>query len=130
VGAENAVTSCDLHILVYQAAESISSQRPDCSSGRWGSGACGRLLMQRPVRAMSVVVLDVLLQHDRQVAWSGDQQVVEALAAQCAGEALGDRVRPRCPGWGADDADVGAGERGVDGVDGVRAGRGGPRLSS
>ena len=74
VGAENAVTSCGLHILVYQAAESISSQRPDCSSGRRGSGACGRLLMQRPVRAMSVVVLDVLLQHDRQVAWSGDQQ--------------------------------------------------------
>jgi hypothetical protein len=96
VGAENAVTSCDLHILVYQAAESISSQRPDGSSGRWGSGACGRLLMQRPVRALSVVVLDVLRQHDRQVAWSGDQQVVEAFAAQRADEALGDRVRPRC----------------------------------
>src|SRR3954447_19578810 len=45
VGAENAVTVCDLHILVYQAAESISSQRPECCSGRWGSGACGRLLM-------------------------------------------------------------------------------------
>ena len=114
MGAENAVMSCDLHILVYQAAESISSQRPDCSSGRRGSGACGRLLMQRPVRAMSVVVLDVLLQHDRQVAWSGDQQVVEAFAAQRADEALGDRVRPRCPDWGADDADVG--EHGVDGV--------------
>jgi len=63
VGAENAVMSCDLHILVYQAAESISSQRPEWRSGRWGSGACGRLLMQRAVRAMSVVVLDVLLQH-------------------------------------------------------------------
>ena len=30
-------------------------------------------------------------------------------------EALGDRVRPRCPDWGADDADVGAGEHGVEG---------------
>src|SRR6185312_8128819 len=45
VGAENTVTSCDLHVLVYQAAESISSQRPECSSGRRGSGACGRLLI-------------------------------------------------------------------------------------
>ena len=41
VGAENAVMSCDLHILVYQAAESISSQRPDCSSGRWGVAPVG-----------------------------------------------------------------------------------------
>jgi hypothetical protein len=36
-------------------------------------------------------VLDVLLKHDRQVARSGDQQVVEAFAAQGADEALGDR---------------------------------------
>src|SRR3954449_988148 len=54
VGAENPVTSCDLHILVHEAAESISSLRPECCSGRWGSGACGRLSMQRAVRAMSV----------------------------------------------------------------------------
>src|SRR4051794_36797842 len=64
---------------------------------------------------MSVVVLDVLLQHDRQVAWSGDQQVVEAFAAQGADEAFGDRVRAPCSDWGAEDADVGAGEHGVDG---------------
>jgi hypothetical protein len=44
VGAENAVTSCDLHVLVYEAAESISSQRPERCSGRWGSGACGYAL--------------------------------------------------------------------------------------
>jgi hypothetical protein len=49
------------------------------------------------------------------VAWAGDQQVVEAFAAQRADEALGDRVRPRCPDWGADDADVGGGEHGVEG---------------
>ena len=49
------------------------------------------------------------------VAGSGDQHVVEAFAAQRADEALGDRVRARCPDWGADDADVGAGEHGVEG---------------
>ena len=100
VSAGNTDTSCDLHVLVHEAAESISSQRPECSTGRWGSGACGRLLIQRAVRPMSVVVLDVLLQHDGQVAWSGDQHVVEAFAAQRADEPLGDGVRARCPGLG------------------------------
>jgi hypothetical protein len=38
--------------------------------------------MQRSVWAVGVVVLDELGQHLRQVAWSGDQQVVEAFAAQ------------------------------------------------
>jgi hypothetical protein len=66
VGAENPVTSCDLHVLVHETAKSIPSQWSECSTGRWGSGACGRLLMQRAVRAMRVVVLDVLLQHQRQ----------------------------------------------------------------
>jgi hypothetical protein len=72
--------------------------------------------MQRSVRAIRVVVLDVLVQHDRQVAWSGDQHMVEAFAAQRADEALGDRVGARRLDWGAEDADVGAGEHGVDGV--------------
>ena len=49
MGAENPVTSCDLHILVDEAAEPVSSQRPDGRSGAWGSGAGGRALMQRSV---------------------------------------------------------------------------------
>jgi Helix-hairpin-helix containing domain/AAA domain len=92
VGADP-VTSCDLPVLVYEAAEAVSSQRSERRFGRWGSGACGRLLMQRSVGAMSVVVLDVLLQHQCEVAWSGDQHVVEACAAQGADKALGDRGR-------------------------------------
>jgi hypothetical protein len=59
-------------------------------------------------------VLDELMQHRREVAPSGDQQVVEAFAAQCADEAFGDRVGPRRAHWGADDADVGAGEHRVE----------------
>ena len=51
-----------------------------------------RLLMQRPVRTVRVVVLDVFLEHLRQVSWPSDQHVVEAFAAQRADEALGDRV--------------------------------------
>ena len=49
------------------------------------------------MRAVGVVVLEVLLQHQPEVAWSGDQEVVEAFAAQDADEALSDRVRPRRP---------------------------------
>ena len=49
------------------------------------------------------------------MARAGDQQVIEAFAAQRADEAFGDRIGPRCSNWGADDADVGAGEDGVEG---------------
>jgi hypothetical protein len=53
------------------------------------------------VRAVGVVVLDVLAQHCREVAGSGDQEMVEAFPAQSADEAFGDRVgsrrADRCP---------------------------------
>ena len=46
VGAENSVTSRDLHVLVYQAAEAVSSQWPDDLVGGRGSVACGRVLVE------------------------------------------------------------------------------------
>jgi hypothetical protein len=36
VGAENSVTSCELHVLVYEAAESVSSQWPNGRFRGWG----------------------------------------------------------------------------------------------
>ena len=60
VGVENPVTSCDLHVLVYEAAEPAPSQRPDSRCGGRGSGACGRTLMQRSVGPVRVVVLGEL----------------------------------------------------------------------
>ena len=63
---------------------------------------------------MPVVVIDVFLQHCSEVAGSDDQEVVEAFAAQGADEAFRDRIRPGCPDRGVDDADVGAGEHGVE----------------
>ena len=40
-------------------------------------------------------MLDKLAQHDgREVPWSGNQEVIEALPAQHADEPFGDRVRP------------------------------------
>jgi len=67
------------------------------------------------VRAVRVVVLDELAQHYREMVWSGDQQVIEALAAQRADPALGDRVGPRRTDRRSDGADAGAAEHDVEG---------------
>jgi hypothetical protein len=88
--------SCDLHRLVDEAAEPISPQGPNSRSCVGGSVACGWVLMKRLVRAVGVAVREVLLQHRGEVAWSGDQEVVEAFAAQGAGEAFRDGVRSWC----------------------------------
>ena len=46
VGAENSVKSCDLHVLVYETAEPVSSQRPDGRCAGRGSVAGGRVLIE------------------------------------------------------------------------------------
>jgi hypothetical protein len=46
VGAENPVTSCDLQVLVNEAAEAVSSQWSDGRAGGRGSAACGRVLIE------------------------------------------------------------------------------------
>ena len=66
------------------------------------------------MRAVGIEVRDVLAQNDVEVAWSGDQEVVEAFPAQGADEPFRDRDGSRCSDRGADDADVGAGEYGVE----------------
>ena len=73
------------------------------------------MLIKRSVCAVGVVVLDEFLQDHGEVARSGDQEVVEAFAAQRPDEALRDCVRPRRMDRGADDADVGAAEYRVEG---------------
>jgi len=67
VGAENSVTSCDLHVLVQKATETVASQRTNSRCGRRGSAAGGRLLIERSVGAVRVVVPDVLPKHCREV---------------------------------------------------------------
>ncbi|HWM59603.1 MAG TPA: hypothetical protein VNO83_17375 [Pseudonocardia sp.] len=64
---------------------------------------------------MGVEVLKVFLKHRPGVARSGAQKVVTAFAAPYADEARGDRVRSRRSNPRADDADVGAGERRIEG---------------
>jgi hypothetical protein len=60
VGAENPVTSRDLHILVNETAEPFASQRPDDRFRGWRGTVRRRVLIQRSVRTVGVVMPDVL----------------------------------------------------------------------
>jgi len=46
VGADKPVMSCELDVLVEEAAEPVTSERPDDRSGGWRGTARGRALMQ------------------------------------------------------------------------------------
>ena len=46
VGAENAVPSCDLHVLVHETAEPVASEWLDGRAGGRGSAAGGRVLIK------------------------------------------------------------------------------------
>jgi hypothetical protein len=70
----------------------------------------GRILLQRPVRPMSVVMIGVLTKDQSQVPFVGDQHLVQALSAGAAHPALRDRVRPRRPDGRLDDPHAGRGE--------------------
>ena len=48
----------------------------------------GRILLQRPVRPMSVVMIGVLTKDQPQVPFVGDQHLVQALSAGAAHPAL------------------------------------------
>ena len=98
-----------------EAAEPVPSQWPNGRAGARRSATCGRVLVERSVRAVSVEMVDVLAQHCGEVPWSGDQEAVEAFAPKRADPAFGDRVRLRRSEWCADDADVRAGEHRVEG---------------
>ena len=99
VGAEYPVALCDLGVFADQATEPIPSQDPDIRTykGRMVTPG-GRALAERPVRAMNVIVLDVLAQDQPRVPLAGDQHPVQALAAGAGNPPLRDRVRARRPG--------------------------------
>ena len=71
-----------------------------------------------------VVVAFELVQYERGVSSVEDQEPVEEFAADRPDEALGDRVRSRCPHRRLDDLDVDGGEDGGEG-----GGQGGGELA-
>jgi hypothetical protein len=60
-------------------------------------------------------MLRILAQYDLEMAWSCDQEVIEAFPSQGADEAFRDRVCPGCPDRRTDDPHVSAGEDCVEG---------------
>ena len=96
VGAENSVNSCDLRVFVDQAAEPIPPKDPGaCAESRWMHAPGGRVLPQRPVRPVAVVVIGVLAEDQPLVPLAGDQHPVRAFAADAADPPFGDRVCAR-----------------------------------
>ncbi len=94
VGADNAVTSRDLRILVYQAAEPVSSPDADVVVRRRDVGlAVGWSLAERPMRPVGAVVIDVFAEDVSQVSPAGDKDPVGALAPGAGDPAFADRVR-------------------------------------
>ena len=92
---ENGVTSCDLGILVDQATETVPAQNAHTGhvSG-WVCAASGRVLLQRPVRPVRIVMIGVLGQDQPQVPFAGDQHPVQALAAGTGDPAFGYSIAP------------------------------------
>ena len=96
VGARYSVTSCGLRILMDQPTESISSH--DASSrqdDRWFGGSERWCLPQRAVRAVAVVMVDVVGQHRPQLPAAQDQHPVQQLPPDGAHPAFGEGVRTR-----------------------------------
>jgi hypothetical protein len=116
VSAENPVTLCDLGILADQAAEPVPAENLDvCAWSRWLPTSGRRALLQRPVRTMLVVVIDVLAEDQSQVPFAGYQHPVQALAAGTGDPPFGDSVRPRSLDRCFDDPHADGGEYGVEG---------------
>ena len=95
MGAEYYVTSCDLGVFVDQAAEPVPPQNPDTClyCGRILAPG-GRILVQRPVWPMRIVVTGVLAEDQPQMTLAGDQHPVQALAAGTGDPAFGYSVTP------------------------------------
>jgi hypothetical protein len=93
---------------VDESSEAVSAVYVRRIAGRSRDRAWKRgwALIERPVRAVMVVVVEVLPYHAFEVASVDDQESIEAFAAKCADETLGDRVRLRRPRRRADDPDV------------------------
>ena len=96
MGAENAVTSCDLRVLVDQAAEPVASSDADVVVGRRDMGpAVGWSVADGPVRPVGVVVIDLFAERVVQMPSAGDEDPVGALAPRAGDPPLADRVRSR-----------------------------------
>jgi putative transposase len=111
VGADNAFTSCDLRILMEEAAKPVASENADVIAGRRDVGLpVGWSLAEGPVRPVGVVVIDVFAEDVAEMSSAGYEDAVSALAPRTGDPPLADRVRPRRPDRRDDDPHADRGE--------------------
>jgi hypothetical protein len=90
--------SCDLRVLVDQPAESVPSGNPSSRrDDRWFGGPERWGLPQGAVRAVAVVMINILGQHRPQLPAADDQHPVQQLPPDGAHPPLGVGVGPRRP---------------------------------
>ena len=101
-------------VLMDEAAEPVGSSHPgevDIAEERGSRIERGwRPLVQRAMRALGVVMLDVLDEYGLHVATAEYEHSVEALAPDAADHAFADGVGPGCLDRGLDDGDALGGE--------------------
>ena len=90
------------------------SSRLESDPGARRADSGGRILVQRPLRPMRVVVIGVLIEDQPQMPLPGDQHPVQALAAGAGDPAFGDSVRARRPDRGLNDPHADRGEQRVE----------------
>src|ERR1017187_4308815 len=113
-------------VLVDQAAQGrfsadLADAEVPCDDAGRMVRAVGEALADALMRPGGVVVLLVFGQDGSQVRFAEGEAAVRELAPQGAGEALADRVHPRCLHSGAQDRGAGGLEDGVEGAGEVRS---------
>jgi hypothetical protein len=100
------VTSGGLRILMDQPTEPISSHDPRRRRhDNWDGGSEWRRLRQGAVRAVAVVMVDILGQHPPQLPAPEDEHLVQQLTPNRAHPPLRVGVRPRRSHWRAQHPD-------------------------
>src|SRR6266542_6761984 len=99
-------SSGGLVVLVDEAAEAVTALDRAAGRGLAAAPRLRRTQVERAVRPLAVVVLDVRAEDVLEVAAVEDQQPVQALGADGADEPLRDRVRLRRPRRRLDDPDT------------------------
>lgn len=108
-------------VLMDQSAQNLTSSDDPPGRPFGGQSGIGRRKVQAPMRPGPVVMTGVRPEDALQVAWTEEEDVIEALSPDRADPTLRERVRPRRPNgclhhrdpFRAEDLFEGAGEPGV-----------------
>ena len=84
---------CSSDLMPMPASETVRV-RASLSGAMRTLASGGRVLVQRPVRPMGVVMVGVLAEDQLQVPFAGDQHSVQALAAGTGDPAFGYGIAP------------------------------------